>query len=261
MNTLTEIYTSLPTTAKIGVAVVVVAAGIVVSRLASTSTSSVVDGSKSPIVREDPNDVVGLPIGQHMSIKAVIDGKVVCRSYTPVSSDEDKGYFDLIIKVYDKGAMSQYIDKLKPGETIEVRGPKGQFTYTPNMHKKIGMLAGGTGITPMLQVVRAILKNPEDKTEVRLIFANVNEEDILLKKELDELAAKHPHFKVLYVLNNPPEGWKGGVGFVNQDHMREHLPPAHSDNKIVMCGPAPMNKAMESHLKSLGYLDDHIFVF
>ena len=68
------------------------------------------------------------------------------------------------------------------------------------------MLAGGTGVTPMFQVVNAILRDPLDKTELSLIFANVTEEDILLRKDLDTLAAVHPNFSVYYVLNKPSEG-------------------------------------------------------
>ena len=69
-----------------------------------------------------------------------------------------------------------------------------------------GMLAGGTGVTPMYQVVNAILRDPLDKTELSLIFANVTEDDILLRTELDTLAAVHANFTVHYVLNDPPTG-------------------------------------------------------
>ena len=98
----------------------------------------------------------------------------------------------------------------------------------------------------MLQIIRAICRNPQDKTVVNLIFANVNEEDILLKKELDELAAKHDNFNVYYVLNNPPAGWTGGVGFVTADMIREHLPAPAKDVKVLLCGPPPMIKAMST---------------
>ena len=88
------------------------------------------------------------------------------------------------------------------------------------------MIAGGTGITPMLQIIRAALKNPLDRTKISLIYANVNVEDILLRTELDELARKHKdRFKVYYVLNNPPPNWKGGVGFVTKDQIEQYLPP------------------------------------
>jgi len=208
-----------------------------------------------------PDDVVGLPIGQHMSIKAEVAGKDIFRSYTPVSSDDEKGYFDLIIKVYEKGLMSQYIDALKPGDFISVKGPKGQFSYKPNMVKEICMIAGGTGITPMLQVARAILKSPSDKTQINMIFANVNEDDILLRGELDEIVKKHENFKLYYVLNNPPEGWKEGVGFVSEDMIRKHFSGPSSNIKVVMCGPPLMNKAMQGHLEKIGYSQDQMFVF
>jgi len=209
----------------------------------------------------NPDDVLGLPIGQHLSLKATVDGKEIYRSYTPTSSDDELGYFDLLIKVYEKGAMSKYIDNLKVGDDLDVRGPKGLFVYRANMLRAIGMIAGGTGITPMLQVIRAIVKNPEDKTQVSLIFANVAEGDILLKEELDGLAAKHKNFKVYYVLNMPPEGWTGGVGFVSQEMVEQNLPKPAADIKIIMCGPPPMNKAMLGHLQSIGYPEEQTFTF
>ena len=108
------------------------------------------------------------------------------------------------------------------------------------------MIAGGTGITPMLQIIRAALKNPQDTTKLSLIYANVNADDILLKTELDELAAAHPaRFTVYYVLNNPPAGWTGGVGFVSKEQIEKHLPPTSDDIKILMCGPPPMMTAMK----------------
>jgi cytochrome-b5 reductase len=105
------------------------------------------------------------------------------------------------------------------GQTIKVRGPKGAMVYTPNMVRHFGMIAGGTGITPMLQIIRAIIRGRPtgDKTEIDLIFANVNREDILLKEDLDDLAKTDTRFRVYYVLNNPPEKWDGGVGFVTPE--------------------------------------------
>lgn len=104
---------------------------------------------------------------------------------------------------------------------MKVRGPKGAMVYTPNMVRRFGMIAGGTGITPMLQVAQAIRRGRKsgDKTQVDLIFANVNEEDILLREDLDDLN-KEEGFNVYYVLNNPPEGWTGGVGFVTADMIK-----------------------------------------
>jgi len=97
------------------------------------------------------------------------------------------------------------------------------------------MIASGTGITPMLQIIRAALKNPADNTRLSLIYANVNVEDILLKKELDDLVAAHPHcFSVYYVLNNTPQGWAGSVGFVTKEQIDKCLPHT-ADNMSHGC--------------------------
>ena len=127
---------------------------------------------------------------------------------------------DFVIKVYPGGAMSQAVDALKIGDSLLFKGPKGRFQYAPNSHRAIGMLAGGTGITPMFQVAQAILKDPNDRTQVSLVSANLTEDDILLRDELDAYAAKHPNFSVHYVLNTAPKGWAGGVGFVTKETIK-----------------------------------------
>src|SRR5271163_2054328 len=129
---------------------------------------------------------------------------------------------NLIAQSYPTGNISKYIGLMKIGDTIKVRGPKGQMVYRPGLVREFGMIAGGTGITPMLQIIRAILKNKSDRTQISLIFANVNEEDILLRKELEQLAEEEKdRFKLYLVLNNPPEGWTGGVGFVTEEMIKE----------------------------------------
>ena len=135
---------------------------------------------------------------------------------------------------YPTGLLSKWFGELQVGDYADVRGPKGSFKYVPNMCKVLGMIAGGTGITPMLQIVRAVLENPADRTQLRLIFANVNPDDILMKAVLDKLAAAHAdQFRVYYVLNNPPQNWTGGVGFVSQAMIKEFCPAPADDIKIL----------------------------
>lgn len=164
-----------------------------------------------------------------MSVAATLEvkgeQKEIVRSYTPISSDENRGYFDLLIKSYPTGNISRHMATLKLGDTMKVKGPKGAMVYTPGLVKRFGMIAGGTGITPMLQIIRAIVRGRprnggNDTTEVDLIFANVKPEDILLKEDLDSLAKEDPGFRVYYVLNEPPEKWDGGVGFVTADMIK-----------------------------------------
>ena len=164
-----------------------------------------------------------------MSLAATLEvngePKEIVRSYTPISSDENRGYFDLLIKSYPQGNISKHMATLKIGDVMKVKGPKGAMVYTPGLVKRFGMIAGGTGITPMLQIIRAIVRGRprnggNDTTEVDLIFANVNYEDILLKDDLDSLTKEDPGFRVYYVLNNPPEKWDGGVGFCTADMIK-----------------------------------------
>ncbi|CAM8883836.1 unnamed protein product [Rhodiola kirilowii] len=210
-----------------------------------------------------PSSVLGLPIGQHISCKGKdAQGEDIIKPYTPTTLDTDVGYFELVIKMYPQGRMSHHFREMRVGDYLDVKGPKGRFKYQPGQVRAFGMTAGGSGITPMFQVARAILENPKDKTMVHLIYANVTYDDILLKEELDSLTSKYPdRFKIYYVLNQPPEIWNGGVGFVSKEMIEAHLPAPESDIQILRCGPPPMNKAMAAHLDALGYAPEMQFQF
>jgi cytochrome-b5 reductase len=164
---------------------------------------------------------------------------------------------------------------LKTGDKLEVKGPFVKIQYSPNWKKNVGMLAGGTGITPMFQIIKEALENPADKTNYTLVFANISEEDILLKHELDQLAAAHSNFKVHYVLEKPPAGWTGSVGYITADTIKQFMPAASDAESIVLvCGPPPMMKAISGDkkspqdqgelvgiLKDLGYNSAGVFKF
>jgi cytochrome-b5 reductase len=144
---------------------------------------------------------LGLPVASCLVVKANINNEEVIRPYTPISEHDEKGHFDLLVKDYPKGKMSRYITQLQPGDTLDCKGPISKIEVTPNFKKKIGMIAGGTGLTPMYQILLKILNDPSDNTQIDFIFANVSEQDIPLKYELDTLASRHPNFRVHYTID------------------------------------------------------------
>ncbi|XP_060074044.1 NADH-cytochrome b5 reductase 3-like isoform X2 [Ylistrum balloti] len=235
-----------------------------------------------------PEHILGLPVGQHIDLTARIDGQLIIRPYTPVSSDDDKGHMDLVIKIYfanvhpnfpEGGKMTQYLEAMSIDDYIDVRGPSGLLKYTspgefkirPDEKteastytaKKVGMIAGGTGITPMLQLIRQVFKDPKDKTELFLLFANQTENDILLRTELEDIATKHPsRFHLWYTLDRPEDGWTYSKGFVSADMIRDHLPGPEEGTMILMCGPPPMiNFACIPNLENLGYPPEMRFAY
>ncbi|KAF2124577.1 hypothetical protein P153DRAFT_350764 [Dothidotthia symphoricarpi CBS 119687] len=216
------------------------------------------------------NSVLGLPTGQHVAIRHEVDGKQITRSYTPTSSNKDLGRLELTIKVYKDGKLTPWLSNLNIGDTVEIRGPKGEMKYHKNLVKELGMIAGGTGLTPMYQIIRRICEDPRDDTKLTLIYANKTEEDILLKKELDNFAEKYGQFKVHYVLSDPPKDWQGDKGRVNKQMVDKLLPaPAGDDTKVLVCGPPPMTDAMIEILQQRGFMppgkiskpQDEIFSF
>lgn len=218
----------------------------------------------------NPNDVLGLPIGQHIQIQAEIDGKNVMHSYTPTSLDQDsKGFFELLIKVYPNGKLSTFIDNLKLGEKIKVKGPKGFYNYKPNMLNHICMVAGGTGITPMYQIIKSILTNPIDKTNITLLYGSQTEDDILLRAELDEFASKFDNFNVIHFLDRAPKNWNGKSGYINKDALIEFFPKPNNDVQLLICGPPGLVSSVKKASNELGFAKakpvskdgDQVFLF
>jgi nitrate reductase (NAD(P)H) len=183
---------------------------------------------------------LGLPVGQHVLLAADINEHLIVRPYTPVSPvglAEENGTVEFVIKIYRKGVnkmfpmggvMSQFLESLSEGDSIQMKGPAGHILYYGdgvfNVDGKsvevnqVAMVAGGTGITPMYQLIKAILKNPKEKTKMMLLYSNHTEEDTLLKSQLDEMAEKYSErLKVWYTVSNPPkEDWKFSTGRLNE---------------------------------------------
>lgn len=203
--------------------------------------------------------------------------KPVIRPYTPVSEEDARGYIEFVIKAYPNGPMSQHLHSMAPGQSLDFKGPIPKYPWSTNKHEHIALIAGGTGITPMFQLARAIFKNSDEQTKVTLVFGNITEEDILLKQEWQELENTYPRrFRAFYTLDVPSEGWTQGKGFITKELLKTVLPePKEGEKiKIFVCGPPGMYKAisgtkksptdqgeLDGILKDLGYSKEQVYKF
>lgn len=213
---------------------------------------------------EIPNArALNLPLGRHISIRAEVDGNKVIRAYTPTTKSNQRGFFDLLIKSYDLGKLSPYLHTLKVGAKVEIRGPVGRFNYVKNSYETIGLIAGGTGITPCLQVLRCILEGglegyEDDHTKFVLFYQNRKEEDILLKQELDKMAVQYQsRLVVVYFLSNPSASWnptgdnKHRKGYIGNSDVKEFM-SIDKAQYVCLCGPSGFNTTIKDILLSEG---------
>ncbi|VVT51411.1 uncharacterized protein SAPINGB_P003087 [Magnusiomyces paraingens] len=203
-------------------------------------------------------------------------GNNVIRPYTPVNDLDDIGTFKLVIKRYETGKFGNHIFALKNGDTVAFQGPIPKYPWTANKHAEVGLIGGGSGITPLYQLIHAIDKDPADKTKVHLFYGNVTDNDIILKKELEEVAAKNPEqFKFHFFVDKASDSWKGETGYITKEYLEKNLFASSADNvKVFVCGPPPFSKAIsgpkvsptdqgevEGALKDLGFSKDQVFKF
>ncbi|CDO76150.1 hypothetical protein BN946_scf185027.g13 [Trametes cinnabarina] len=248
---------------------------------------------------------LGLPIGQHMAVAVHFKDKAVVRSYTPVRPilpSEDDGTFDLLVQTYfpdadsvfpPGGTMTNYLDCMDEGESVDVRGPvggiiyngKGDFTIDGiDFHfDKINLLAGSGGFTAHWQLIRAIVSDDEDDTFISLIDCNETFGDIMLRDELAQYAEDYgdrfevwhvllelpddePNFEVRMSCNRAAVTWtteprapslpQCSKGPLTKDIMEEHFYPAVKNVATFVCGPRSLIEdiAMPG-LEEMGFVD------
>mmetsp|Transcript_20820 Transcript_20820/g.35501 ORF Transcript_20820/g.35501 Transcript_20820/m.35501 type:complete len:287 (-) Transcript_20820:1735-2595(-) len=205
------------------------------------------------------------------------DGNVetIVRPYTPISTNTQIGSFDLLIKDYkENGQMSRYLcEDLAEGDSLDFKHIEFNVkTQAPFAYKKIGMLVGGTGITPMIQALHAILGDKNCEIKVDMLYGSRVSTDILGKEMLDSWA-KQDRLKVTHVLSHEPEdsSWKGARGFITKELIAEKFPSPEEDDIVIMvCGPAVMydifsgprgEKEVGGILAEMGYSSEQVYKF
>ena len=210
---------------------------------------------------------------------ADIKGENVTRPYTPISTNAQVGSFDLLVKDYgpENGTMSYFLcNNLQIGDQVRFKHISFNVkTQAPFHFDTIGMMVGGTGITPMIQALHAILGSPECESRVVMLYGSQTSNDILGNDILEQWANAYPNrFKLVKILSHEPESsdWKGERGFINKEMVEKYLPsPSESNTQIWICGPPPMYNALtgpreESHsvsglLGSMGYKAEQVYKF
>lgn len=171
------------------------------------------------------------------------------------------------------GIVSNYLnDHIAAGDVLSVLGPSGHFTPQPRPdgHRHLVLIGGGSGITPLLSIVRTVLQI-EPGSRITLIYGNRRAADILFRSVLDDLASQHrDRFQLRYILDEPPADWTGGQGLLDARNLQLELagllpvPGSESDVSAVareyfVCGPSPMMLAARQVLQDAGVPDAQIW--
>jgi predicted ferric reductase len=166
----------------------------------------------------------------------------------------------LIFAIKCSGDFTAYIGRLKPGDTAEIDGPYGLFSYLASVrdpNQELVMIAGGVGVTPMLSMLRYMV-DIDQMRKATLIWSNKTEADILFQNEIEEMEAKLPNLAVHHVLS-AQAGFQGRTGRLNQDMLKELLSNTSYKASIFVCGPPPMMDSVCTDLKKIGYSPRTIF--
>lgn len=219
------------------------------------------------IVFEQPSDrTISYRSGQFLTLIVPIEGKEVRRAYSLCSSPFVDSEMAVTVKRVDGGLMSNYLpDHLKVGDKIKVMEPMGQFVtdYEKSKKRHIIMFAGGSGITPMMSIIKSLIKE-EPESIVSLVYCNRDIDSIIFKGQLENLQTTYEgRLHVIHVLDNAPMNWQGYSGLLNQEMLSklvERIPDwGIEKTTYLMCGPEGMMKNVEVLLAARNIPKEKIF--
>ena len=205
--------------------------------------------------------------GQYLTIKLNIEGEELRRSYSICSSPTEEGQLRVAVKKVTGGKVSTYInDNIKVGDVLEVMVPMGSFYTEMNANNTINyvLFAGGSGITPMISILKTALKE-EPNSKVDLFYANNAEASIIFKDEIASLAqANKERLRVYLILNEAPDGQPNLLKGIMTKEKAQELIKTHvtisESNEYFVCGPGPMMENVSTALKSLNLNENKIHI-
>jgi ring-1,2-phenylacetyl-CoA epoxidase subunit PaaE len=205
--------------------------------------------------------------GQYITLKMTINGEELRRSYSICTSPYTEKELRVAIKEVKDGRASSYINrKLKVGDVIEVMTPMGNFhsVLSGNHKKNYVLFAGGSGITPMMSILKSIL-HIEKQSNVTLVYANRDEDAVIFKSELEKIAeANKDHFKLINIYDNPKTAVPSDLhkGMITADRAKalvENMNLAKADEYFI-CGPGPLMENIKGALENLKVAKEKIHI-
>ncbi|WP_274690991.1 hybrid-cluster NAD(P)-dependent oxidoreductase [Spartinivicinus poritis] len=203
--------------------------------------------------------------GQYLAIKPVINGQTITRTYTLSSSPSRPEHFAITVKREESGVVSNWLhNQFAEGDQITAQLPNGDFHLHRTTNNKLLLLAAGSGITPMLSILRWLADRLE-KVDVVLIYSVRSQADIIAYHELLLLAQQNPCFTLHITLTQPTQkpAWPGYQGRLNQAMLQQCVPDL-AERAIFVCGSASFMEHCKTLSQQLGhdvtdYYEEHFF--
>ncbi len=203
--------------------------------------------------------------GQYITLKLKVNGEEIRRSYSICTSPYSENELRVAVKQVKDGRASTFINNtLKVGDVLEVMTPMGTFHSSLNggAKKNYVLFAGGSGVTPMMSILKSILYIEKQST-ITLVYANKDESSTIFKKEIDEITAKHPQLKLVYVFDFPQQKISDlQTGIITTDKalaLIENFGGVNADEYFI-CGPGPMMENVKTTLEKLKIAKEKIHI-
>jgi ferredoxin-NADP reductase len=193
--------------------------------------------------------------GQHVDVRLTAeDGYQAQRSYSIASPPEDE-LLGLTVERVDNGEVSPYlVDDLRAGDQFELRGPiGGYFVWTVATRGPLWLLAGGSGITPLMAMPRHRARR-KLRARALLLYSSRSLEDVIYREELDMMSRADPDLHVLNALTRKqPDGWTGHRGRIDKALLAKAGFPPGQNPKVYVCGSTPFVEDVSMFLVELGH--------
>ena len=213
------------------------------------------------VIPDEMKDSYAFTPGQYLTLRADINGEDVRRSYS-ICSPLGSETLDVGVKRIEGGRFSDYAQRLKPGETVQVMTPQGRFTAPVGGHHDYLLLAAGSGVTPMISIATSVLEGEPDST-VTMCYANRTTDSVMFREALDDLKDRFmTRFRLTHVMDEEAQDVELFNGRLDAEKLETLAtrglidPPSY--HAIYICGPQPMIEAASEAMKALGASEDRL---